>query len=518
MVKKTLHHPLFQPFLLLFLLLIPNLFYFFILHRKGFILLQENLTAIVLTLLFFRWKYTKFLGYITLLLFVIDNSLDIFSIYFYREPFGVVMALSILSTNTREAFEMFSNYWLSSIFPIIYFYLLYKALRSETISKISYKLLLPLFVVLIYPSAKMMYSKANHKNIDFDKLGGNTISLYLHDTPFPTMAPILDAYTCLHDIDKIEQTPFEFPPFEIEDSNIENIIVVIGESAQREALSLYGNSTKTTPLIEKRLDNLLVYNQAIAPSSFTNTAVSLLLSKQLPNDNFSIEKNRDNLISLANATDLWETYWLSSQEVLGTYVNLFSTMNRKAKNKAWTLLHSHDEELLPLLDNAISDEHRKRLIFVHINGSHALAEQRYPAEFDVFSDQKDFINFYNNSIYYTDFVLDQIIKRVENTPSVVLYLSDHGQSVSNDSYYHHSFTQKGVEVPFFIWHSNLVDPDFQVKGSIDAPFSLTNLYTIVTDYMGIKGLPPKPKNEELLVLSPSIETVPYAKLPKDVKK
>ena len=104
---------------------------------------------------------------------------------------------------------------------------------------------------------------------------------------------------------KSSEEDYEYPPFTLDSSNhIQNVVIVLGESARRDALSLYGNPNKTSPLIDKRISNLLVYNNAVSPGEFTNLAICLLLSKQNPGPDFSVGKNNDNIIALANATKL----------------------------------------------------------------------------------------------------------------------------------------------------------------------------------------------------------------------
>src|SRR5690606_3852858 len=113
-----------------------------------------------------------------------------------------------------------------------------------------------------------------------------------------------------HYIDIVNETSdedFQYPPFTVRQNNIQNLVVVLGESARRDALGLYGNPLNTTPYLQKRIPNLLIYNNAISPGEFTNLALSLILSKQIPDHNFAIKNNSDNIIALANATNLWGT-------------------------------------------------------------------------------------------------------------------------------------------------------------------------------------------------------------------
>ena len=131
--------------------------------------------------------------------------------------------------------------------------------------------------------------------------------------------------------------------------------------------------------------------------------------------------------------------------------------------------------------------------------------------FEKFHSEEKFKNEYNNSISYTDYILEKIIRKVEVSNSIVLYLSDHGQSIM-DGAYRHSTTKKGFDVPFFIWHSDSVDSKYKLSGETNSYTSITNLYSILENFMGIEGLTPKNPNDSLKVMDGSLKTLFYKDL------
>jgi glucan phosphoethanolaminetransferase (alkaline phosphatase superfamily) len=423
------------------------------------------------------------------------------------------MALSFLSSNPREALEMSTSYWFVFLLLIIYYVLIcfsINSIRKYTSSKL---LIFLCLLFIIFPAYLLKIEIAKNRNsILYKKTGESNLYFYMAPTPINTLGPLLEAQHYLEIVKKTSEEDYHYPPFTLEDNNIKNIVVVLGESARRDALSIYGNPINTTPYIEKRISNLLIYNNAVSPGQFTNLALSLILSKQIPDNDFSIEKNNDNIIALANATKIWKTYWISNQEKTGLYVNLFANIDLKSKYKYWTAPGSYDEAIFPLIDNILKDSSGKRLIVIHLMGSHADAGMRYPKVFDKFhSDKEEFKNQYNNSIAYTDYILDNIIKKMEGSSSIVLYLSDHGQSIE-DGAYRHSLTKKGFDVPFFIWHSNSVEDKFKKTGQVNNYISTSNLYNIVENLMGIRGLAPKNPNDSLKVMDGSMIPLSYENL------
>lgn len=493
---------------LLALLLIPNLFFLFYINEFRTTLLSCNLAFLIFILFLNRFKYTRFSAILVLLCFVVNNGYAIFSTFYFRDLFNVTLALNILTTHSSEAWEMMQEYAAVFMLALFYFLALYHCIQHQFFRHLNYRILILGFCFAIALPSYHLHKEYKHSGIDYRLVKNSKLSIYLRNTPFYSLSSFCDAQDFLDQAKQFKNKTFHYQPFNTESNNIENIVVVLGESARRDALSLYRSPNRTTPLLDKRIDQLYIYDQAVSPAAFTNAAISLLLSKQIPNLNFTIEKNLDNIISLANATDLWETYWISTQENISTYVNMFSMINSRAKNKNWISRSMYDEDVIPEYEKALQDKHQKRLIFVHLKGSHPIPSKRYPSNFKHFTNNSSFINEYNNSIYYTDFVLEQLIQKLENTPSLLLYVSDHGLS-STGTKMVHATTKKGVEVPFFIWHSDYVSDDFKKTGRDNTPISTTNLYNFLMDYMGITGIEYKDRNTRLKVLTSDFTILEY---------
>ncbi len=102
---------------------------------------------------------------------------------------------------------------------------------------------------------------------------------------------------------------------------------------------------------------------------------------------------------------------------------------------------------------------------------------------------------YANSILYTDFVLDEIIKRFADKDSIVIYISDHANDVWDtgigslrvDS----KITRFMVEVPFVVY----VSDEFKIRHpalyariakSTHKPFMLDDLIHALIDIAGFQ--------------------------------
>lgn len=248
-------------------------------------------------------------------------------------------------------------------------------------------------------------------------------------------------------------------------------LVVIGESMQRQHLSLYSYPRDTTPNLRQRKNELVILEDVI--SSHVQTQPSLRYALTLAN----VRDGQDplqslSIIDLANIAGM-ETFWLSNQQPLrGTT----SAIARQAKHEYYVsndhagIANTLDELLLPAVEQALSHPATQKLIVVHLMGSHLQYENRYPETFAHFNDQpphhyqaeltsrqRNAINAYDNSILYTDHIVNEILSLADHQsqPTGLVYFSDHGEEVydSKDFKGHgpESLTPHMFSIPFIVW-------------------------------------------------------------------
>lgn len=110
-------------------------------------------------------------------------------------------------------------------------------------------------------------------------------------------------------------------------------------------------------------------------------------------------------------------------------------------------------------------------------GSHPLYRNRYPEHFEIFQaddesipygeDSKEMAAQYDNTVLYNDYVLSEIVKTLEDTESILIYLSDHGNEVYDERDYtgrsEDNISRYMVEVPFLIWESDRFKASYPEK-------------------------------------------------------
>ena len=104
---------------------------------------------------------------------------------------------------------------------------------------------------------------------------------------------------------------------------------------------------------------------------------------------------------------------------------------------------------------------------------------------------------YDNSILYTDFILDEIFKRFEDKNALVIYFSDHGQEIyENDSNFagptpEENGSRSMIEIPFIVWTSDKFREMYPekvdaLKNSADNPYRTDFLIHTILDLMDIR--------------------------------
>lgn len=249
------------------------------------------------------------------------------------------------------------------------------------------------------------------------------------------------------------------------------VVLIIGESARAQNFSLYGYTRQTNPLLSK-VKNLTVFKNAESCATYTTASLACMLSHQAPESMFSSRYEPLPSYLQRNGVDvIWRTNnWGEPPIQVGNYVKASQLKKSCTEDRC-----NYDEVLLEGLEEDIRNApNAKTLIVLHQSGSHGPAySTKYPAEFELFSPScksvdlsqcspQQLINAYDNTIVYTDFLINKTIELLERFPdrdSMLMYVSDHGESLGEHGLYLHG-TPKGmapqqqIDIPFLTWASD----------------------------------------------------------------
>lgn len=436
----------------------------------------------------FKNKFTAIIGVILSIFITINFILSIYLRIEFQQDLNSGLALSFLGTNANESLGVLTEpkILLYLILATLFFILLYQS--GKIISKIKFSKkhsiglvgLVLLIGVYSQYGFKSFYNQKNEERFRPEKR-----TYFSHLNPIYYFNDFVVAYSFSKDLKRITRTQPKYDQLIYQENEIENIVVVIGESARRANMSLYGYERDTTPNKIQEKPNMLLYTQAVSPAPLTIISIPLMLSAAMPDDySMSSEKYNENILTLANHFE-FETYWLTTQKFPGQNVSLISVFENYAKN-VYRIDGVYDELMLPDFDKVLLEKKRKKLIVLHINGSHATYCDKYPSSEALFRGKSNNIDCYDNSIKYTDKVLGGIFNRLKDTKSVLIYTSDHGTSFVKDKMTF-SNTKQQSEVPMFVWYSPKLSAENALynKGEITEQTQNTILYPMVSKFIGV---------------------------------
>jgi lipid A ethanolaminephosphotransferase len=257
----------------------------------------------------------------------------------------------------------------------------------------------------------------------------------------------------------------KLPDGRITDDEKAVVVLVIGESARKANFQLYGYERPNNPRLSKR-EGLKVY-QTNSCATYTTAGTKAILEPQESDDLYELLPN----YAFRTGADVsWRTSnwgeppihideYLTDSELGDIYPNADNT---------------YDGILFTGLRERIeSSPKHKVLIILHTSTSHGPKyADKYPKEFEVYKPvaknveegEKNIsmlINAYDNTILYTDYLLDGLIdtlRAMTDWKSAMIFISDHGESLGENKMFMHGLPMKlapkvQYEIPFFVWTS-----------------------------------------------------------------
>ncbi|MGQ7946801.1 phosphoethanolamine transferase [Flavobacterium sp. WC2509] len=285
-----------------------------------------------------------------------------------------------------------------------------------------------------------------------------------------------------------------------------SVVFILGESVRADHLQLNAYSRKTNPFLSKR-KNIISFPNTYTPLTYTAISVPQILTNATLTDDYSQPKY--SLIDVLNHSNIM-TNWIGNQTPEKSYETFIKQSNY---SKIIDPLHSelsfqkdYDEKLLPIFKERYSP-YKNQFTTIHMIGSHWWYETRYPNSFRVFNpvikskhipsnSKMEMINSYDNTIVYLDYFINETIKHVEkyNSNTLIIYLSDHGETLGEDGLWLHAQKSKEIEHPaMLIWYSNRFKEKHSkmiaiLKSNNSQEINLDFFFHSIVDLYKIKGI------------------------------
>lgn len=389
------------------------------------------------------------------LLTAADMSISLYSWCTFGTTFNDGFAISVLQSDPDEVVKMLGMYipylCAFAFLSLLFLAVIIKYDVSLPTKKVTGILLLIVISGSLFSACQFAYKAAKNKK---------AFSPYILASRFATYTPFFNLnYFALaaKEHQRLLSIANTVPYFQlsVRDTGIDTYVLIVGESVRVDNMSLYGYTRSTTPQVEAQRKQIKLFNQAISGAPYTALSVPLSLTADsvLSHD---IHNYPDNIINMANQAG-FQTFWLSSQSAFRQNGTAVTSIAMRAMETVY--VRGFDELLLPHLSQALQQNtQQKKLIVLHLNGSHEPACSAYPQSSAVFQPQDDQDACYDNSIHYTDSLLGQVFELLKDRRASVMYFADHGlerDPTKKNVYFHggREASQQAYHVPMFIWYS-----------------------------------------------------------------
>ena len=469
-IKKVLRRPLslftFSCIVSIGTLLLYNLpFFQFVINNSnesplGVVWLIVSLVVIMLAVNFMMTYLAmfcmRFVGRIVLAILSVINATTVYFILTYNVLIDATTIENVFNTRYSEASGFFS--WSLWLFILVFGVLpaLFCLIQPVVIGKAK-KLGIycgcSLAVILI----------VGLLNIN------QTLFISQHDTELGGLLQpwsyIANTYRVISFSQDEQAEEIKLPDGSITDDEKAVVVLVIGESARKANFQLYGYQRDTNPLLSKQKE-LKIY-PATSCATYTTAGTKAILEPKDCGDLYELLPNYAfrTGVDVAWRTSNWgeppihiEEY-LADTELAKQYPDVDS---------------NYDGILYAGLRQRIeSSPKNKVLIILHTSTSHGPQyANKYPKAFEVYKPvamnveegEKNvglLVNAYDNTIRYTDFLLDNLINTLRDMTdwkSAMIFISDHGESLGENKMFMHGLPMRlapkeQYEIPFLVWTS-----------------------------------------------------------------
>ncbi len=437
---------------------------------------------------------------------IIFSVAEIFTLFMFKMPFSKGLIDTLLATNSSETMafiKSYKHYLFYYAFILIALLIAIKTIRFRALIPGALASVLGLSILTIGSVHGLTKNDAILKrSLRSLSLARGFYSAYLS---LLNRQQAIKFYSFLNNL----YLPNDYL---LSAGDVKNVVLVIGESASRNFMQLYGYSVPNNPLLsglanerERESNNLLVFSDAISKEAHTSNVFESLL-------NYSNAETNKPWYHYHNMIDIfkrshYETFWLEKQ-INDQWAITQNLVSNRSKNRYYILgdYGAYDEELVKFYTKNVQPRLKsKNFIVFHLIGSHSWYSDRFPKSFAKFkTSDLDFSNLhansdkdkqivadYVNSLYYNDSVLNEIFNLFKDKDAIVFYLSDHAQDMfESGSTYGHRCSKAGLEIPFMIYVSDIFKEKHPekvklIKNALNKPFMSDDLIHSLLPLVGI---------------------------------
>lgn len=430
--------------------------------------------SFVLFMVFVKYRFTKIIIWLFFTISIIANNIHYEVYKSWINSTNYLLMFIELDEVSAAGNSMLAKLFIPTIWGIIES-LLFASIAFVIKPKKGYRLVDTVFILLlVFICVRSFYTTQQHgisPNPDYSRLKANYFTLgHFIGRIIP--------YYCIDLSDvptySIDEPNVESPP------KIKNIIFVVGESQNINNMGVFGYHRDTTPF----LSYLDQYNpQAVIKPTISGavmTAISLptlFNAIEKPNGSLQISKGTTNLFYLAKKQGYNTQFYSAQAENQMMIMNIIGLRwidklvfptelgYKKSDNMP-------DSYLINYLKEVNLNSSQPNFIILHQRGSHVPYGTLLNDDDRVFGTET-IIDKYDNTIHKTDQILQSIYDYLNSTGKndwILVFTSDHGQNVSNETFNHGQFTASSYTVPTLIY-----SPNYHIQSNIKEQLDKCNV-------------------------------------------
>ncbi|WP_457649427.1 phosphoethanolamine transferase [Profundibacter sp.] len=491
------------------------------LHVALFGLAVFGLVLFIIALFSNKWLQKPFLILLLMTGGVSSYYMDTLGAMIDRDMIQNVMTTTMQEGKHLITFGFISHVVIYAIIPSL-FVLLVKVKQLTFVKSITRNIILAVFAFVLFAGLLM----ANYKTFS-SAIRNNKDLMGSFQPGAPLINTIRYANMVLNTRDIVLQPRGEDavkgPLIKAEDKPVLTVIM-LGETVRAQNFGLNGYERDTTPELGAR-DDVIAFQDVSSCGTATATSLPCMFSR-FDRGSYSYEKGlgNENLLDILKRAGVHVEWWDNNTGHKGVADRVVSRELTYSDNPEYCAVgECNDGIFLPDLQKAIDNITEDTVLVMHHIGSHGPAYYlRYPKEYERFTPtcdktdlktctQQEIINTYDNTLAYTDHVLAETIKMLENQDKAVatmIYISDHGESLGEGGLYLHGTPyfmapETQYKVPFVIWMSKDYEKDFDVdpaclEARAQEPATHANLFHSV---LGLMDISTEERNPDLDVFS-----------------
>ncbi|HSH53812.1 MAG TPA: phosphoethanolamine transferase CptA [Methylotenera sp.] len=429
-------------------------------------------------------------------------------LYIYHQEFSQSVLFIIFESNFAESSEYVASYFSWGLLACLLIYttgafLIWQRIRPVILPKRGMNMLFILIgLLLVTPFAKNMLIKDHSFGGTVDRIAQNMEPA----APWQIIVGYVEYRKQLQNMQSLLTRASHVAPLkDLKNgtNQASTLVLVIGESTNRQRMSLYGYPRDTTPKLDSIKDQLYTFTNVISPRPYTIETLQQVLTfadQEQPN-RYMDTPTIMNMMKQAG----YKTFWITNQQTM-TARNTMLTAFSKQTDQQFYLNNNrsqnakqYDDVVFEPFRQVLKDSSDKKFIVVHLLGTHMKYEYRYSEDYAKFTDREqvpawvkngeelEAYNSYDNAVLFNDYVVSTLIdltnKQSQNKNSLLLYLSDHGEEVYDEQQANFKGRNEAAPtaamytVPFIMWASPVwkAQHDSVARASLDRPLISSSL-------------------------------------------